>query len=138
MGIVKSFFELEEYMEQNSLNWNLLRDKQYRKIISEWRDSFEESLSDGRIIRGSKAIDAVYQHLPIDVYFFSIPNYKFLPVTKSSEVNFTFGYEVFSITTIDRIIFNRLELVICDRNFNFTCYFNHEAPDLVPEIYCEC
>lgn len=138
MGIVSRNELLEDYLSGIGVEWHALSDKEYRLLIKQWRESFEENLANDVTVSGSKAILLLEEKLPFTGYLFNCPNYRYLPFTVSSESGrFTFAYKIIGLPGIDRASFNELEFIMCDMNYEYMCVFNHEAPDWFPEIYCE-
>lgn len=106
--------------------------------IRHWRDAFEDMLAENLCMTGGKGIALLEEKLPCSCYLFNCPNYSYLPTTQHSEQgNVTFAYKVTNLQDLDRPVFNNLEVIICEENLSFMCAFNHEAPDWVPEVFCE-
>ena len=138
MGILSINSELEDFFHLTKVEWSKLKDRQYREFIIHWREAFEENLANGIVQHGNHAFGLLESKLSFSGFIFNCPNYKYLPVTENSERGgYTFAYKVNELATINRALFNTEELIICSENFDFMCAFNHEAPELIPEIYCE-
>jgi len=138
MGFVSSNFKLEQYLKESGLLWVSLSDKSYRHLIQEWRSAFESRLISNSVSNGDKSILKLEEKLPINCYLFNCPNYRYLMRTVGGTENTpTFGYKVNGLLKVDREILNSSEAILCDENFKFMCAFNHEAPNMIPEVYCE-
>ena len=137
MGFVKRCYQLEEFLDEQGCKWSSLRDSDYRSLIQSWKSTFESLMMGGYYqAKGDMAISSLREMLGSGVYIFNVPNYKYLPVTPSQH-DPTYGYYVENISSINRNLFNQIEAVVCDKEMEFMCVFNHEGQALVPEFFYE-
>ena len=138
MGIVRANLELESYFNNSGINWSCLNDKEYRTLIKGWMSSFDDALSSGSITKGEKGITLLREKIPFNCYIFNSPNYSKLPRSKGKGVPvYTYAYKVYELLGFDREVLNSAEVILCQEDFKFMCAFNHEAPLMIPEVYCE-
>ena len=137
MGFVKTNSEIEQFLVENNFSWNVLNDSEYRVLMKNWKNSFEQILIDANFYKsGETAITHLISKLGGEVFIFNAPNYKYLPVPPASDSP-TYGYYVEKLTKLERELFNRNEAIVTDIDFSFMCAFNHEAQFQFPELYCE-
>lgn len=134
MGFVKRNYELENYLDTVSIDWKLLSDKKYSECSRRWRESFECEFKERRVAYAWEAIDRLNTKLPFEAYLlhFAIGN----PTQRYSRCGYAYGYEISEIRNIESEIFCSFELIITDRDFEFTCIFENDWPDCI-ESYCE-
>lgn len=137
MGFLKTNAQLETMMNRLKTNWSYMSDSQYKEVVANWENKFEEKAKVTRYDpQGDDALTKVSEKLPIFGFIFNLPNYKHLPVTPSGH-DPAYGYAFENLQNIDREILNVAEAIICDENYKFTCVFNHEGQALILEIYLE-
>jgi len=139
MGFVKHNVDLEGFFEKNKISWRMLVDKEYQGLMKKWCSSFENLLACGDVDKGGKALYLIQQKLPMKGgYVFNAPNNNFLSKTYGAPAPApTFCYQFELMHEIDRELLNRCNAIVCDSDFIFMCSFNDEAPDLIPEMFCE-
>ena len=136
MGIVKNNYELEDYLYRKGVQWRSLKDAEYRGVMKKWKLSFELLLDESIETKGDEGVNRLVNKLPFNAFIFNVPSYSYLPLTPPRNTP-TYGIYVENFDEIDRMMLNSCEAVVCDDRFTFMCAFNHEAQDLVPEVYCE-
>jgi len=137
MGFLKSRPNLELWLEQAAATFRPLTQREYGKVVAEWRARFEPVLAANDYVTGRSVKDLAQSLLPRDVFVFNVPGYRLLPAGTSSRLDGAYGYEALGLTTIDFSITNPADAVIVDRDFTFTCLCTHEAgafaePQLAP------
>lgn len=137
MGIISRYERLEEYFQMESINWKYISDKEYKWLIKNWQGSFEKFLAAKEFMLGDKGFRRLEAQLPFDCFVFNCPNYRYLLNTCGRDRQVTFGYQLEAINKIDRQIMNGCGAILSEKNFNFMCAFNFDAPSGYPEIYCE-
>jgi hypothetical protein len=137
MGIVKTFSELESYLDGANIRWEILSDKEYRKLVTMWRNSFENNLISEMCIQGSKGFRILESRLPLDGYLFNCPNYTYLPNNEGKDRQLTFGYRIKELKSLDRNMLNAFGVILCNAKYSYMCAFNLDGPDGFPEVYCE-
>ena len=137
MGFIKQCNQLEAFFARQCGSYQLLSDSEYRKVIKEWRSAFEDSITINADHKaGDKAILALSSRLPLSGYIFNMPGYKFLPVVPLS-TDPAYSYRIVDLREIDESLFNKVEAVVCNSSFDYTCVFNHEAQACVAEMFYE-
>lgn len=136
MGFVRRNSAVEIFCDEHGIEWTLLSDQEYKSLLNGWRASFETSIFEKNVIKGDLAVECLKQRLPLDAYIFNMPNNKYFGI-QSSEPKNTFAYKIFNLNIIDRELFNREEVIVCDTDILITSIFNHEAPYMHPELTYE-
>lgn len=136
MGFIRRNSAIEIFCDEHGIEWELLSDQEYKSLLKDWRASFEKLIFEKNGIKGDSAVECLKQRLPLDFYIFNMPDNRYFGV-RSREPKNTFAYRVFSLNIIDRELFNREEVIMCDIDILVTSIFNHEAPYMHPELTYE-
>ena len=78
MGIVKRVLELENDLDEQAVIWDILRDREYRCVVSKWKNAFENNLKSGKIKKNDDCLDEIKKRLSNELFLFNCPNYKYL------------------------------------------------------------
>lgn len=100
-------------------------DQEYVAIARSWREHYLTLIQGAKYSQlGERAIQAVAESLPCDVYVFSG---LLLPELANTGGLGAGGYDVVGLKNIHRNLFNRLELIAVSRDLSWSCVFSHEA-----------
>jgi hypothetical protein len=135
MGFVKRNLELEEFLDSVESKWEYLSDQEYRTVLSTLNEFIDAE--NYRSFHGDEAFKELEGKLPLEGYIFSAPKHKLFSVYESGGENKTIGYSVLNLTKLNRIILNRVECVVANKQLTFACVLNHEWQAMRPELFLE-
>lgn len=136
MGFIKGNIAIEDWLLKFDFVFDTLTDLDYRKLLVNWRASFEEKIVEkNHVFQGEKAMYAVESELPCNAYIFNFPGSKLLPASINAKRK-VYGFKVKHLNKIDRNLFNTCDVIICDEEYKFTCLYTHEWTSLaLPKYY---
>jgi hypothetical protein len=137
MGIVQMLSEVEAWLDLEAESWSALSDRDYVALVGRWRDSFL-SLIGAKLstFQGNRAMQAVAERLPADVWLFSGLQ---LPELANRGGRGPAGYQAAGLRGVRRELANQLELVVAAADLSWSCVFAHEAGAFVREcLYQAC
>lgn len=167
MAIVGSNPLLESRLDAAATSWRQLTDADYREVTGRWRREFWISLAiesgaafrfrrftrplrDARIIcndfcasiasasvtaRGESALASLESRLPDSVFLFNGISVSAAAVvsTRTSPI----AYDAHELREIDPELFNRLDLIVVDRLFTYSCICTQEWRSLADPLFVE-
>ncbi len=135
MGFVKKNINLEEYLNSINIEWQMLTDTEYKRVLKELNGFIDSSSYS--LFSGGEAYSKLMNQLPLNGYIFSAPKHKYFSVYENGDENHTFGYLVENVEHLDREAINCIECVVANEELSFACVFNHEWQAHCPEQYFE-
>jgi hypothetical protein len=136
LGFVKENQYIENWLASQEAMFCGIKDSEYRQLLKNWRHHFESAIkSNYYVVQGDKAMLAIEDQLPCNIFIFNLPGSKLLPASTSLNSP-TYGYFVDELGSIDRELLNYSDAILCDNNFKFTCVYTHEWQTLaLPKYY---
>jgi hypothetical protein len=135
MGIMRVLPAAEEWLEAETESWSPISDQDYVALVCQWRGDFLPLIAAGTYsFQGERAMQAIVERLPADVWVFSGVQVPELANTGGLGAT---GYQVVGLRKIQRELANRLELIITARDLSWSCVFSHEAGAIVWESLYE-
>jgi hypothetical protein len=137
MGFLRPRPKIEEWLAQAAASFRPLGQREYGKLVADWRAHFDHTLETGDFISGRDVEEAANSLFPADTFIFNVPGYRLLPAGTGPKFDQASGYEALKLGCINFEIANPADAVITDRAFTFTCLCTHEAgafasPQLAP------
>lgn len=126
---------LEQFLDGAAESWQRPRRRDFFEFFERWRQSFDGQLASGPpSVRGLDAMDEMDARLPADVVLFREPAYPHLP---SGTTGPAFAFEVRRLRSIDRDLFNALDVTVADAAGRFCCLYTHEIGALADPWFVE-
>lgn len=72
MGIVRGLPDVEDWLDAEAESWSPVSDRDYAALVRRWRESFLPLIAAGvPSSQGNRAMQAIAERLPADVWVFS-------------------------------------------------------------------
>lgn len=127
MGFLRSREGVERWLRRSAAGFAPLADREYREVARVWRAAFEPALMAGNRVRGREAVDAMVRALPLDVYVFNLPGYRWLPAATDARYDQSFGYRVSLLAAVDLSAANDADAIIARQDMKFALLCTHES-----------
>jgi hypothetical protein len=135
MGLVRGIESLEDWLDGHAACWLRLSDREYVVLVRQWTSSFVPLIeADAPSRRGHRAFEEFQTRLPCEVVLFSGVK---VPRLANEGGHGPSVYHVFGLQSLDRVLANKLELVVAPVDFAWCFVFSHEAGFLVWETLFE-
>ena len=135
MGIVRVLPDVEDWLDAEAESWAPLSDRDYVAIVRQWRDDFSPLIAAGApCFQGNRAMQAIAERLPADVWLFSGVQVSELANTGGLGAA---GYQAAGLRNIRRELANRFEMVTAVADLSWSCVFSHVAGAFVWECLYE-
>lgn len=124
MSFVRSCLDVENWLSEASAHWQIISDREYRELISNWKKSFWQCIETKQQHQhGLKAQTKLKSILPVNAYIFSG-----LKVEAAANMggNYPSGYLVQGLSSIDWSLCKLHELIVTDVEFGHTLICSHE------------
>jgi hypothetical protein len=131
MGIMRVLSALEDWLDHDAESWSPISDRDYVALVRRWRAEFLPLIAAGApSFQGNRAMQAIAERLPTDVWLFSGVQ---VPELANTAGQGAAGYRAAGRRSMRRALANRLELVTAAGDLSWSCVFSHEAGSLVWE-----
>jgi len=131
MGIIRVLQEVEHWLEREAESWSPISHRDYLRLVQQWREDFMPLIVAGTpSAQGDRAMEAVAERMPADVWLFSGVT---VPELANMGGSGAAGYQAAGLRRIWRELANRLELVFAASDLSWSCVFSHEAGAFVWE-----
>ena len=135
MAIVRVLPDAEDWLDADAESWSALPDREYVALVRRWRDGFLPLIAAGApSSQGNRAMQAIADRLPADVWLFSGVR---VPELENTGGRAAAGYRAAGLRGMRRELANRLELVAVAADLSWSCVFSHEAGAWVWECLYE-
>lgn len=137
MSFVKGNSRIEAWLNSSGITFTLLGNSKYVALLNNWRAEFSAYLEGRKFVyQGDKAMNAMEDLLPRDVFIFNFPGYRFLPAS-TNVGDAAYAYSVKNLGNIAVELMNESDSIICDLGFRCTCIYTHEWQCLATPKYYE-
>src|SRR5688500_1923119 len=106
MGFLREHLGIESWLRVDAADFRNLSQREYRELVTEWRQRFEGSLMGGEYRVGARAQRAMQEAMPADLFIFSIPGYEWLPAATDPRLDPTYAYGVTELKIVDFFVAN--------------------------------
>ena len=136
MGFLIRIAHLENWLRENDTDYRALTDREYAAISKKWKSRFECLINERNPTKsGDKAMTSLEARLPSNLYVFNLPGNELLPAATDTN-DPAFGYFIKKVEFVERVLLNRIDAIVCDEAYDFTCLYTHEYQTLAhPEYY---
>src|SRR6516162_9057902 len=123
MAIVRVLPDAEDWLDADAESWSALPDREYVALVRRWRDGFLPLIAAGApSSQGNRAMQAIADRLPADVWLFSGVR---VPELENTGGRAAAGYRAAGLRGMRRELANRLELVAVAADLSWSCVFSH-------------
>jgi len=131
MGLARALPELEESLTEDSAAWELLPDRDYKRLVAKWQAAFRPLVeSRSRRLTGVRALESARAKLPQNVLLFSGLR---IPEVASLGGRGPVAYRAVELVKVNAELARQLELVLVAEDFSWCCVFSHESGSMVHE-----
>src|SRR5262245_20513778 len=122
MGIVRALPDVEDWLSAEAESLSLISDRDYVALVRRWREGFVPLIAAATpSSQGNRAMQAIAERLPADVWLFSGVQ---VPELANTGGRGAMGYQAVGLRSLRRELANRLELVAVASDLSWSCVFS--------------